>query len=1119
MESVEARVLLSSFDVRSAKAATSAEVFRAKKSPVQLTAVSGYGVKGGQAFLTATLTSGGIPLEGKTIHFQVKGRTAGTAVTDGEGVAMRYLGNMRNVNVGVFAQGVGAGFGGDSAHKSVIVHGKLTVSRFPGTISGVSASGVFDGFGTAAATLSSRGTPLSGMTIQFQVMGRVVGTAVTNSQGVATLGGVSLVGLNAGSYANGVTASFAGGLTYTQGSAPGNVVVSPDRLSVIGITADNKVYDGTTQATVNVADAMLVGAQPGDSVTLNTSGAMGEFASKTVGTGKLVTVNGLTISGADVSNYFLSPPTTTANITAASLTVTGITAENKPYDGTTTAVLSTGNAALVGVVSGDAVGLNKSLAVGTFDSPAIGNNKSVAISGLTLTGADAGNYDLVQPTTTANITAGMLTVTGITVSNKVYDTSTVATLNTSAAALAGVAPGDTVTLNVSGATGAFATADAGNGINVNVSGLSISGADASKYVLVEPTLTANITPAPLVVTGITAASRMYNGSTAATLNTSGATLEGVFSSDTVTLNTSTAQGTFATKDVGTGIAVTVSGLSLGGADAGNYSIIEPTLTASITPAPADVNGVVAVSRAYNGTTAAMLDFSGATVVGVVQGDNVTLATSGATGTFASHNVGTNINVAVSGLSLAGADAGNYTLTQPATMADILPADLKVTGITAASKIYDGSTHATLNTSSATLMGVVQGDTVTLDTSGAMGTFASANVGTAINVTVSGLSIGGASAGNYTLVEPTPTADITPVMLQVTGIIAISRTYDGMTSAPLDTTGATLEGVLDDDSVTLNTSAAAGTFASQNVGININVTVSGLTLAGADAGNYSLTEPTLTADILPATLMVTGITAESRPYDSTTAATLVTGGALLVGVVGSDAVSLVTSGATGTFASQNVGTAINVAVSGLSLTGAGAGNYSLREPTLTADITPAILQVTGITADDRVYNGMTAATLHTSGAMLLGVFNGDTVTLDTSAAMGTFASKDVGTGITVTISGLSLAGAQAGNYMLVEPTTTTANITPAMLTVSGITADDKTFDGTTAATLNTGGAMLEGLVNGDNLVILNVAGAVGTFASAGPGTDITVNVTGLLISGTDSEDYTLVQPMTTATITD
>ena len=384
--------------------------------------------------------------------------------------------------------------------------------------------------------------------------------------------------------------------------------------------------------------------------------------------------------------------------------------------------------------------------------------------------------------------------------------------------------------------------------------------------------------------------------------------------------------------------------------------------------------------------------------------------------------------------------------------------------------------------------------------------------------VSGLSISGADASKYVLVEPTLTANITPAPVQVTGIVAVSREYNGMTSAPLDTAGAMLEGVLSPDTVTLNTSGANGTFASQNVGLSISVTVSGLMLAGADAGNYSLTEPTLSADILPADLMATGITAASKVYDGRLEANINTSGATLMGVIAGDTVTLNTSGAVGTFASGNVGMAIDVDVTGLTIGGASAANYTLVPTTTTANITPAPVEVTGITADDKSYDGKTGATLVTSGATLMGVLSPDMVTLDTSAAMGTFASKDVGTGITVTISGLSLTGAQANNYMLVGPTTTTANITPAMLTVSGITADDKPYDGTTAATLNTGEAMLVGLASGDNTVILNVAGAVGTFASAGPGTDITVNITGLLISGTDSNDYTLVQPMTTATIT-
>src|SRR5205807_7564404 len=81
------------------------------------------------------------------------------------------------------------------------------------------------------------------------------------------------------------------------------------------------------------------------------------------------------------------------------------------------------------------------------------------------------------------------------------------------------------------------------------------------------------------------------------------------------------------------------------------------------------------------------------------------------------------------------------------------------------------------------------------------------------------------------------------------------------------------------------------------------------------------------------------------------------------------------------------------------------------------ITPAPLTVTGITANNKVYDATTKATLSTSSAALVGVFAGDTVALDTSAATGTFASKDVGNGIAVKVSGLALSGPQAGDYSL------------------------------------------------------------------------------------------------------
>ncbi len=53
----------------------------------------------------------------------------------------------------------------------------------------------------------------------------------------------------------------------------------------------------------------------------------------------------------------LTQPGLTGNITPAALTVTGVTANNKVYDGTTAATLNIGSAALSGVISGDAVTL------------------------------------------------------------------------------------------------------------------------------------------------------------------------------------------------------------------------------------------------------------------------------------------------------------------------------------------------------------------------------------------------------------------------------------------------------------------------------------------------------------------------------------------------------------------------------------------------------------------------------------------------------------------------------------------------------------------------------------------------------------------------------------------
>src|SRR5262249_37908326 len=149
---------------------------------------------------------------------------------------------------------------------------------------------------------------------------------------------------------------------------------------------------------------------------------------------------------------------------------------------------------------------------------------------------------------------------------------------------------------------------------------------------------------------------------------------------------------------------------------------QPTTSADITAATLTVDGLVAQGKTYDGTTDAALDTSAAALSGVVSGDDVTLDADGAHGTFDTKNVGTGINVTVSGLALAGADAGNYILVQPSASADITAATLTVTGLTAANKTYDGTTAATLDTSAAALAGLVSGDDVTLDVSEALGVF-------------------------------------------------------------------------------------------------------------------------------------------------------------------------------------------------------------------------------------------------------------------------------------------------------------------------------------------------------------------------------------------------------------
>ena len=152
------------------------------------------------------------------------------------------------------------------------------------------------------------------------------------------------------------------------------------------------------------------------------------------------------------------------------------------------------------------------------------------------------------------------------------------------------------------------------------------------------------------------------------------------------------------------------------------------------------------------------------------------------------------------------------------------------------------------------------------------------------------------------------------------------------------------------------------------------------------------------------------------------------------------------------------------VTGVTVSGTNSGDYSVTQQTgLTANITPKALTVTGLTAAAKVYDGTTTEPLGGTAAFLASEtpgsgstsdgkpYSGDTITIGGTAA-GTFAAKDVGTALAVTVTGVTVSGTNSGDYTVTQQTGLTANITPKALTVTGLTAAAKVYDGTTAEPL-------------------------------------------------------------------
>ncbi len=948
---------------------------------------------------------------------------------------------------------------------TTFVNGTLVIDKLLVTGSFTASNKSYDG--NTSATISTRS--LSGV-VGSDSVSLSGGTATFGDSSVAngktvTATGFTLTGTAAGNYTLGSASSW----TTTANITPKHITGS--------FTAANKPYDGNTDATVLTRS--LSGVIAGDTASLD--GGTASFASKTVGNGKTVTLTGASLTGASAGNYILdSVATTTANITA--LHITGnFTAANKTYDGNSSATVLTRT--LNGTIGGDVVSLGGGTAA--FSDKNVGTGKTVTLTGASLSGADAGNYALDSvATTTADITA--LHITGnFTASNKVYDGGTSATVLTRT--LSGAIGGDTVSL--SGGTAAFGDKAVGNGKTVTLTGASLSGTDSGNYILDSVgNATANITP--LHITGaFTANDKVYDGGTSATA--ASRSLVGALGGDDVSLSAGTAA--FANKNVGSGKTVNLSGASLSGADAGNYILDSVASTTANITALHITGSFTANNKVYDGGVAAVVGTR--SLSGAIGGDTVSL--TGGTASFGDKNVGTGKTVSLSGASLSGTDSGNYVLDSVSTaLADITAKHISGT-FTAGNKPYDGNISAVASNQS--LVGAIAGDSVSL--SGGTATFGDKNVGNGKTVTLSGASLSGTDAGNYVLDSVgTTTANITA--LHVTGsFTSSSKAYDGNNSASAANRSVT--GAFAGDAVSLTGGTA--TFSDKNVGVGKTVTLSGATLSGADAGNYILDSvATTTADITP--LHISGtFTSSNKTYDGNTSASAANRS--LVGAIAGDVVSL--SGGTASFSDKNVGAGKAVSLAGASLSGTSAGNYILDSvASTTADITP--LHVTGsFTSSDKPYDGNTSAAA--ANRSVVGSIAGDAVSLTGGTAA--FADKNVGNGKTVTLTGASLSGADAGNYILDSVSATTANITPIHITGT-FTSSDKPYDGNTSAAA--ANRSLVGTIAGD---VVSLTGGTAAFNNKNVGSGKPVTLTGASLSGANAGNYILDSvSATTASIT-
>ena len=559
----------------------------ASTTSVALTTGSNPSTYGDSLTFTATVTGTAPTTPTGTVAFKDGANTLGTGTLSGSGASATATFTTNTLSAGTHST-ITAVYGGDGNY-ATSTSGNLsqTVNARPVSLSG---SRTYDGTTEAASGILTIANNLDGANLTLS------GSATLASKNVGSpaVSARTVTRVNSATNAVGSTAASSFTVTVTAPTS-GNTLVavistrSATANAVSSISQSGATWSrvasttgtaGTTTeiwyapnvssagptVTINLASSLfaaavvaeysgVLSASPVDVTTNSTGNSASAVTSTTAATAQ---GNELWIGGIGLVNsgYTLTNPLNSFSSVGPATSGSGTAASNARVYALEKIVTATGTANSGGTVSTSS---QWSGAIATFKTtpPA-------------LAGSAAGNYTLTGLSGSVTITAKALTVSGLTASAKVYDGTTTEPLGGTAAFQTAEAPGsgttsDGIPYNVDSvsaggtAAGAFATKDVGTAKAVTVTGVTVTGTGNGNYTVTQQTgLTANISKATLTVSA-TGVNKTYDGTTAATVTLS----DNHLGSDVVTESYTSA--TFADKNVGTGKAVNVSGISISGA--------------------------------------------------------------------------------------------------------------------------------------------------------------------------------------------------------------------------------------------------------------------------------------------------------------------------------------------------------------------------------------------------------------------------------------------------------------------------------------------------------------------------------------------------------------------------